>query len=386
MSPSFSLSRPQDINAEQWDRLAGGQPFLRHRFLLALDETGCATPRTGWTPRFLLMHDGPELAGAMPLYLKAHSRGEYVFDYAWAEAYERHGLRYYPKLLCAVPFTPVPGPRLLARTHEARVALARGAIEFCRLNGISSLHVLFPAEEDGRALAEAGFLFRHSVQFHWFNRNYACMEDFLKSLNQKNRKKIRQDGKKSEAAGVRFRFLSGGGIDDDSLRFFYRCYRQTYLEHGHLPYLNSEFFFRLRSEMADDMVIVLALQHDEPIAAALNLRDGDTLYGRYWGSTRYVPGLHFETCYMQGIAYCIQEGLSVFQGGAQGEHKLARGLLPVETCSAHWVADGRFAEAIREYLERETPALRGYAEELRGHSPYRKDETAAPTSSYPSAD
>lgn len=372
MSPSLSLSPLQDINAEQWDRLAGEQPFLRHRFLLALDETGCASSRTGWTPHFLLLHEGSELSGAMPLYLKAHSRGEYVFDHAWAEAFERHGLRYYPKLLCAIPFTPVPGPRILARAHEARVALARGAIELCRVNGISSLHVLFPSGEDCKALAEAGFMFRHGMQFHWFNQGYASMEDFLMSLNQKNRKKIRQDRKKSDDAGVRFRFLSGDGIDDDSLRFFYRCYHQTYLEHGHLPYLNSDFFFRLRSEMADSIVIVMALQGDEPIAAALNLRDDRTLYGRYWGSVRYVPGLHFETCYMQGIAYCIQEGLSVFQGGAQGEHKLARGLLPVETCSAHWIADRRYADAIQDYLDRETPAVRAYADELRDHSPYRK--------------
>ena len=369
----FSLSRNLgDINPEQWNRLAGRQPFLQHAFLLALDQTGCALPETGWAPHYLLMHKGKDLHGAMPMYLKSHSRGEYVFDHAWAQAFERNGLAYYPKLLSAIPFTPVPGPRLLAQTHADRVLLARKAIEIAEQNGVSSLHILFPEEADQLALQEAGFLFRENVQFHWFNNNYGTMDDFLGTLNQQKRKKIKQDRKKVEQASVRFRWLQNESIDMDTLLFFYRCYQQTYLEHGNAPYLTPEFFVRLRETMASSMVIVLAEQDGVPVAAALNLRTEDSLYGRYWGSLRYIPGLHFETCYMQGIAFCIAEGISVFEGGAQGEHKLSRGLLPVKTSSAHWIADKRYAEAISEFLAHETPAVSSYIDELRDHSPFKK--------------
>jgi predicted N-acyltransferase len=371
---SFSLTRRlQDINAAQWNRLAGDHPLVRHEFLLALDQTGCATPDTGWAPHFLLMHRGKNLAGALPLYLKFHSRGEYVFDYSWAQAFEQHGLNYYPKLLGAIPFTPVPGPRLLAASHEDRVMLARKAIE---QNGVSSLHILFPCDEDRRALAEAGFMFRENVQFHWFNDGYGSLDDFLASLNQQKRKKLRQDSKKALQAGVSFRRLQGQDIREGELEFFYRCYTQTYLEHGNAPYLTHEFFKRLHCAMAENMVLVLAEQDGKPVASALNLRNGHTLYGRYWGSLRFIPGLHFETCYMQGIAYCIDEGLKVFEGGAQGEHKLSRGMLPVKTCSAHWISDRRYADAIADFLARESPAIDAYIDELAEHSPYKKTPEA----------
>jgi len=364
--------RLEEIPSSQWNALAGAQPFLRHEFLAALDQTGCATPRTGWAPHYLLMHRGGNLAGAMPLYAKSHSRGEYVFDYAWARAFEAHGLAYYPKLLCAIPFTPVPGPRLLAASHADRVALARGAIAFARENGMSSLHVLFPSPPDQEALAEAGCMFRDDVQFHWHNRGYRDMDHFLASLNHEKRKKIRQDRKKSLQAGLSFRWLQGRLIDDAALAFFYRCYRQTYLEHGNPPYLTMSFFERLRRDMPESLVIVQAQREGAPVAAALNLRGKNALYGRYWGSTEYIPGLHFETCYLQGIEFCIRHGLSRFEGGAQGEHKLSRGMLPVKTRSAHWVADERFAAAIDDYLARETPAIQAYIDELGEHSPYRK--------------
>lgn len=373
LSETYRLvSHLQDINAEQWNRLTGGHPLLQHQFLNALDQNGCATPETGWAPHFLLMERDDILAGAMPLYLKSHSRGEYVFDYAWANAFARHGLHYYPKLLCAVPFTPVPGPRLLAARQADRVLLARKAIDIGRQNNVSSLHVLFPDEDDQRALEEAGFLFRDNVQFHWFNRPYASMDDFLASLNQQKRKKIKQDRKKVREAGVHFRWLRGEAIDDATLHFFYRCYHKTYLEHGNAPYLNLAFFVQLRQSMAGNMVIVLAEQDAQPVAAALNIRGDQRLYGRYWGSIRYVSGLHFETCYMQAIEYCIAEGLDVFEGGAQGEHKLSRGMLPVRTCSAHWIADRQYASAIADYLEQETPAIGAYLDELREHSPFKK--------------
>ncbi len=373
MSLTFSLVRHlHDINAQQWNRLASGHPLVSHEFLLALDQSGCAAAATGWAPHYLLLHQGDALQGAMPLYLKSHSRGEYVFDHAWAQAFERHGLPYYPKLLSAIPFTPVQGPRLLAHTHADRVLLARKAIEITRENGMSSLHILFPSPDDRQALEEAGFLFRESVQFHWFNQGYRSLDDFLATLNQQKRKKIKQDRKQAIQANVSFRWLQGSEIDDGTLDFFYRCYRQTYLEHGNAPYLNLEFFTQLRLTMADSMVIVLAEQDGAPIASALNIRGRETLYGRYWGSMQFVPGLHFETCYMQAIEFCIAHEIKVFEGGAQGEHKLSRGMLPVQTCSAHWIRDQRYAQAITEFLAQETPAVEAYINELHEHSPFKK--------------
>ncbi|WP_245153569.1 GNAT family N-acetyltransferase [Allopusillimonas ginsengisoli] len=375
MPITFTLSSKLDsIDPQQWNALAGPEPFLQHAFLLALDQTGCATRRTGWSPEYLLMHRDGALVGAMPLYLKSHSRGEYVFDHAWARAFEEHGLPYYPKLLCAVPFTPVPGPRLLASEHDDRVALARHAIQIARQNNISSLHILFPAETDQPALAQAGYMFRENVQFHWFNRGYRTLDDFLASLNQQKRKKLKQDSKKTMQAGVSFRWLRGAQIDAQALSFFYRCYQQTYLEHGNLPYLNQDFFERLYRTLPDALVIIQAEREGEPIASALNLLGNNTLYGRYWGSVAFVPGLHFETCYLQGIAFCIHHGIASFEGGAQGEHKLSRGMLPVRTRSAHWISDQRFSAAIDDYLARETPAVDAYIEALHDHSPYRKQD------------
>ncbi len=373
MSPTFTLTRNlQDINAEQWDELSGDHPLVRHAFLLALDQTGCATPETGWAPHYLLLHRNGKLEGAMPLYLKSHSRGEYVFDYAWARAFERHGLAYYPKLLSAIPFTPVPGPRLLAATHDDRVLLARKAIEMAQENKISSLHILFPSEDDRSALAEAGFLFRENIQFHWFNKGYRDLDDFLSTLSQQKRKKIKQDRKKAIQAGIGFRWLQGTQIDGPALDFFYRCYYQTYMEHGNAPYLSRDFFAQLLHSMPQNLALVLAEQQGHPIACALNMRSQTRLFGRYWGSIQYVPGLHFETCYMQAIEFCIEHGVQVFEGGAQGEHKLSRGMLPVQTSSAHWIRDQRYAEAITNFLAEETPAVMAYFNELQDHSPFKK--------------
>ncbi|HEU0229643.1 MAG TPA: GNAT family N-acetyltransferase [Burkholderiaceae bacterium] len=373
MTDSFQLARHlADITAGHWNALAGDHPFLRHEYLLALEEAGCATSHTGWAPHYLLLRRDGHLAGAMPLYLKSHSRGEYVFDFAWAQAFAEHGLDYYPKLLGAIPFTPVRGPRILAHNPEDRALLARQAIALARDNGLSSLHILFPSEDDRVALAAAGFMFRENIQFHWFNHGHRTFDEFLASLSQPKRKKIRQDTKKVTEAGIRFRWLRGSQIDDRALRFFVRCYNHTYLEHGNPPYLNDAFFQRLRRDMPETLVLIVAELNGEPIATALNLRGGTALYGRYWGTVRFVPGLHFETCYTQAIRFCIEEGIPVFEGGAQGEHKLSRGLIPVETCSAHWIRDQRYAAAIERYLQRETPAMREYAEMLRRHTPYRQ--------------
>ena len=361
-----------DIDPFEWNALAGDQPFVRHEVLSALHETGCACPDTGWAPYYLVLRRDERVVGGVPLYLKSHSRGEYVFDYALADAFERHGLRYYPKLLSSIPFTPVSGPRLLAGNAEDRLILAQGLIELARGLKVSSLHVLFPEGDDLLALRQAGYMVREGVQFHWRNAGYAHLDDFLAALNHDKRKKIRQDRKKVLEAGIEYRWLHGTQIDPQSLAFFYRCYEQTYFAHGNAPYLSAEFFERLHREIPDAMVLIVAVRDGQPIAAALNMRGGDTLYGRYWGSLEFVSGLHFETCYLQSIDYCIQHGLASFEGGAQGEHKMARGLLPTPTWSAHWIADARFAAAIEDFLERETQAVDGYLGELEAHTPFRR--------------
>lgn len=361
-----------ELDAQSWDALAGAQPFVRHAFLDALEQSHCVAADTGWIPNHLLMHRDGRLCGAAPLYLKSHSRGEYIFDHAWADAYHRHGLRYYPKLLCAIPFTPVPGMRLLAATHEDKVALARQIAHLVRANDLSSAHVLLPCAEDAAALREAGFLIRENLQFHWINKGYTNFDDFLATLSQPKRKKLRQDRAKVGKHGVDFTWLRGAAVEHH-LAFFYDCYVQTYLEHGNAPYLSLDFFERLLAGMSENILLVLARQAGKPIAAALDIIGGDRLYGRYWGSLSYIPGLHFETCYMQGIEFCIANALSVFEGGAQGEHKLARGMLPVATCSAHSIADPRYAHAIADFLDRETPAVRSYIRELHTHTPFKTE-------------
>jgi predicted N-acyltransferase len=360
------------VGAAEWNALTHGHPFVRYEFLQALLDSGCASAKTGWTPYFLTLRAGRELVGATALFLKRHSRGEYVFDYAWADAFARHGLEYYPKLIGAVPFTPVTGPRLLAHTHAHRVLLARGAIELARANGLSSLHILFPDELDLLALRESGYRLREGVQFHWENAGYADFDVFLASMSHDKRKKIRQDSKRVANAGIVFEWRTGAQIDGAAMDFFYRCYAGTYYLHGNPPYLTRDCFDRIHRDMAENLLLVLAVRDGEPVAAALNVVAGATVYGRYWGSTEFVSGLHFETCYMQAIRYCVAQGLERFEGGAQGEHKMARGLLPTPTWSAHWIADPRFAEAIAEFLDAETSAIDNYLGELESHTPFKK--------------
>lgn len=361
-----------DVPADQWNALAGDHPTARHEYLNGLEITGCVGPGTGWYPHHLLLYRNGALAGAMPLYLKSHSRGEFVFDHAWAHAFQRHGMPYYPKLLCAIPFTPVPGPRLLAHTDADRLKLLQAAIAITDSNQVSSLHILFPHDADLKTLASQELMIRTNVQFHWSNQGYTTMDNFLDDMNQKNRKKLRQSRRKLTDEGVRFGWFEGNDIDDDTLDFFYQCYHQTYIEHGNLPYLKPDFFYQLRDSLPDSMMIVVARQGEHAIASALNLRSANHLYGRYWGCTQFVSGLHFETCYMQGIEYCIARGLETFEGGAQGEHKLARGLLPVQTHSAHWVRDPVYAQAIDDFLKREYDAVSEYVDDLESHSPFRK--------------
>ena len=285
----------ESIDAREWDALAGGNPTLSHAFLDTLHRTGCATSTSGWKPQYLTLWSEGRLAGAVPLYLKSHSYGEYVFDWAWADAYERHGLDYYPKLLAAVPFTPATGPRLLARDAGVRRELARTLMEIARRSEVSSLHVLFPPEEDASELREAGMLERRGVQFHWRNDGYATFEDFLQRLSHDKRKKIRQERRRVEAADVSLRRVVGSAASKSDWDFFNRCYRRTYAEHRSTPYLTRAFFGMLAERMGDQLLLVIAEQDARPIAAALDLFTADVLYGRYWGSLEYVPGLHFET-------------------------------------------------------------------------------------------
>jgi len=357
------------VDRDAWNALVDGHPFLRHEFFSALHETGCASARSGWLPQFLTLWRDGVLAGALPLYVKAHSYGEYVFDWAWADAYQRHGLAYYPKLLSAIPFSPVPGARLLARDAASRRALAAAAIEISR--DYSSLHVLFPLESEAMELEADGFMLRRSVQFHWTNRAYASFDDFLATLTHDKRKKIKQERRKVREAGVTLRRLVGSEIRPDHWRFFARCYTATYRAHMSSPYLTLAFFQRLGASLGEHCLLVLAEREGQPVASALDLFTSERLWGRYWGTVEYVPALHFEACYYQAIEFAIERGIAFFEGGAQGEHKLARGLTPVQTWSAHRVGDPQFATAIARFLERESEGIGRYVEELDEHAPFR---------------
>jgi predicted N-acyltransferase len=354
------------VDRDEWNALAGEQPFVRHEFLSALLESGCAAAATGWRPQFLLLRRAGALAGAMPLFAKTHSYGEYVFDWAWADAHVRNGIEYYPKLLCAVPFTPVRGTRILGDKEP----LIRAALEMAK--GYSSLHVLFCNEAE--LLEQHGLLLRRTVQFHWRNEGYADFEAFLARLSHARRKNIRQERRRVREGGVSLRCLEGAAIERSHWEFFHRCYRRTYAEHRSSPYLSLDFFLRLGRSMARHMVLVLAERGGRAIASSLLVRDEKTLYGRYWGALEPMPLLHFECCYYQPIEYAVKNKIQVFEGGAQGEHKIFRGLMPVETVSAHWLADPRFARAVEQFLEREGAGITRYVDELRDHSPFRQEE------------
>jgi predicted N-acyltransferase len=365
------------IGQADWDALVALQedpnPFLSFAFLHALHESGSATPETGWQPQYIALYDGDEqLAAALPLYVKGHSYGEYVFDWAWANAYQEHGLDYYPKLLSAIPFTPVTGPRLLARDASARAALVDVLVKTQKATDVSSTHVLFPPDDQAQQLADAGFLLRSGVQFHWMNAGYATFDDFLATLEQKKRKNIRAERRKVREAGVSLRRVRGPDITDEEWRFFTRCYRNTYAEHFSKPYLNLDFFRRIGKTMPDNLLLVIAERDGHPIAASLVVHDKTTLYGRYWGALEHVPCLHFETAYYQPLEFCIEQGIQVFEGGAQGEHKMARGFLPTRTWSAHWLAHPSFLDAVARFLEREAGGIDDYIDELNDRNPFRR--------------
>ncbi|WP_296910649.1 GNAT family N-acetyltransferase [Polaromonas sp.] len=470
------LTSPLQVNGAQWNALLAAQnpdgslnPFMRHEYLAALHSSGSATPATGWTPRFVTLWQGSVLVGACALYIKKHSYGEYVFDHAWAHAYQQHGLPYYPKAVVAVPFTPVPGARLLARNAAERTLLVKALVAWCEEEKLSSLHLLFTADKDVAACAEAGLMLRHNVQFHWTNiaptlvasrtalppegaeparggpalrspaptlvasralggtlplssedranfsggglsenssttssaapvaSGYRDFDEFLMSLSQEKRKKIRQERRKVSDAGISFRWSLGRDISSADWDFFYRCYERTYYEHGNAPYLSRDFFQRMQDSMPENWLLFVAEHQGTPIATSLiavsaradwatgeiDAENRDfaaitrpiqqlTAYGRYWGALARVDCLHFEACYYQPLAWCIEHGYQSFEGGAQGEHKMARALLPVKTTSAHWLAHPAFADAVERFLEREGDGIASYMEELERRNPFRQ--------------
>jgi predicted N-acyltransferase len=361
----------ESIPAGRWNAIALGQPLLAHAFLSALHETGCASPATGWVPRYISAWGGDELVGAIPLYAKAHSYGEYVFDWAWADAYRRYGRRYYPKLVAAIPFTPTSGPRLLAIDDTVQAALLAHARGMLHGGAYSSLHVLFPTAQEATRCAGAGMLMRHGVQFHWDNPGYLDFADFLAAFNHGKRKKVKQERRKLAEAGVRFTRKIGADITHADWAFFYGCYERTYHAHGSTPYLSLEFFERIGETLPENILLVIGARAGRRVCAALDIFDAGTLWGRYWGATEFVRAMHFEACYYQAIEFCIERRIRRFEGGAQGAHKLARGLMPVTTHSAHAIADPAFIDAIAHFCERERVDVAHTVDELETASPFR---------------
>jgi predicted N-acyltransferase len=369
------VSSLSEIGQADWDTLVGMQPdanpFLSFAFLDALHETGCASARSGWQPQYLTLWHGDRLEAAMPLYVKSHSYGEYVFDWAWAEAYHRNGLDYYPKLLSAIPFTPVSGSRLMARSDHASAALIEALGEIKTDPALSSTHVLYPPQAQAEALERAGFMLRTGVQFHWTNEGYRSFEDFLANLERKKRKNILAERRKVREAGITFRQVRGAQATKTDWHFFKRCYDQTYAAHHSTPYLNLEFFLRIARDMPQHLLLIVAERAGLPIACSLVIHTENTLYGRYWGAIDTVPCLHFETAYYQPLEFCIQQGIKRFEGGAQGEHKMARGFLPHKTWSAHWLAHPAFSDAVDRFLETESNGIDQYFDELNDRNPFR---------------
>ena len=434
------LATALDLDAAAWNTLLAQQshptPFMRHEYLAALETSDSATPRTGWAPRFMTLWEGDTLIAACPLYLKNHSYGEYVFDWAWASAYEQHGVPYYPKAVIAVPFTPVPGSRLLARDDAARALLVQAVCQWCEDENVSSVHILFASDDDVLTSAQQDLMLRHTVQFHWRNvaptlpaargslppegaltalgrpcggenvaptlpaasdapspnstlpgggsgQPFKDFDHFLASLAQDKRKKIRQERRRVADAGVSFRWSRGADISAADWDFFYRCYERTYLEHGNPPYLTRDFFARMAAHMPEAWLLFVAERDGQPIASSLiaisalpssagSQKDQNIVaYGRYWGALERVDCLHFEACYYQPLQWCIDHGVIRFEGGAQGEHKMARALLPVQATSAHWLAHPAFADAVERFLQREGAGVAEYLSELHERSPFK---------------
>lgn len=368
-----------DISASDWNRLnQDNNPFTSYAFLSALEESGSIGGDTGWMPKYLLIRDkNNNLAGALPMYEKHHSWGEYVFDWAWANAWQQCGLAYYPKLIVAVPFSPVSGKRFLVATatnpEKTIQMLQNAAVEYATKGDYSSLHYLFPSSAECSLLQQQGLLIRHDVQFHWENHGYADFTAFLATMSSRKRKKITRERRRVSDMGVQFKIISGENVSAVEMNNMYEFYLATIMAHGSHAYLSRSFFRLLGERMAENIVLIEAHLQGKVIASAMNIRHRNVLYGRYWGCNEEYHSLHFETCYYQAIEYCINNGLSHFEGGAQGEHKLSRGFLPAITCSAHWMADQKLTLAISDFLDREKAHVAHYQQLLNEHSPFKDD-------------
>ena len=380
-----TVERIADVPAPQWDALGGeNHPFTRHAFLDALERHDCVGERVGWIPSHILVHAGERLVGATPAYVKLHSQGEFVFDWSWAEAYARHGLEYYPKLISAIPFTPSTGPRLLvhraAPGRTVRRVLAAGAVEVAKATGASSFHWLFPREPDAVSLEQSGLLIRSGCQFHWMNRGYRDFRDYLDALTSKRRKEIRRERRDAASAPVEIEIHDGRTATEAHWHAYHALYSSTYDRKWGYAALTPSFFASVADSIPEQTLVVLARRGGRHVAGAHCFVGRDTLFGRNWGCVEHHRGLHFEMCYYRLIEYCIRHGLQRFDAGAQGEHKLMRGFLPVETRSAHWIRDSRFRDAISRFLADERAGITSYRSAMARHSPYRTQaDDAFPT-------
>jgi len=372
------LQHLDEISPDAWNALEGGidNPFLRHEFLSGLELYDCVGEHWGWLPHHLGLYDGKRLIGAVPMYLKYNSYGELVFDWAWADAYQRAGLTYYPKLVVAVPYSPVTGPRLLiaADVDREKVAatLINQALELAREMNVSSLHWLFPHADDMQRLERQGLMRRTGTQFHWHNRDYNTFDDFLATFSAQKRKKLKRERRRVAEQGITIEILDGHSATAEHWQIFHHFYRNTFDKRGGHPTLSEPFFRHLGQNMPENVVLVLAKYGGRYVAGALSLRSSDTLYGRHWGCEEDFNSLHFELCYYQGLDYCIKHRLQRFEPGAQGEHKVGRGFEPVPTWSAHWLANPTFAKAVADYLAHEQGTMKDYMQELSEHLPFKK--------------
>ena len=378
------LNQISDVPQAAWTSILplSAGPFMQYSFLSLLEKTGCVSAETGWKPSHLALYDadGHTLLGALPLYLKTHSYGEYVFDWSWAQAYEQQGMQYFPKALCAIPFTPVQGSRILCAGDKDPGSIEQHLIAGLKTlvlqNNLSSAHVLFPYGPEAQGLKAQGFMLRDSVQFHWHNQGFTNFEQFLAALTMKRRKNIRREREQVARELMNFRHVPGNSSTDADWEFFYRCYANTYLEHRSNPYLSEAFFKLWAQRMPENLHLIIAERSGNPIAASMLVVDpkNSKAYGRYWGAIEHIPCLHFETAYYQAIEYCISEKIQTFEGGAQGEHKMARGFLPTTIQSAHFIADPQFAKAVQHFLNREHQGIGAYVDELAEHSPLKSSK------------
>lgn len=363
--PAFILKPHQsiaDLGVDHWNScMSGDNPFVSYHFLHALEQAGCVGPDTGWAPYHLsLSKKDPAkdpISAVMPLYLKSHSRGEYVFDHGWADAYERAGGNYYPKLQSCSPFSPVNGPRLLSQSNDHKQALAQGLIDFATSNGLSSTHLTFLKPDEAKILADLGFLLRTDIQYHWQNHGFETFKDFLSTMKSRKRKQILRERNEALSNGLRIEILSGSDLKEHHWDHYFQFYLETSSRKWGMPYLNREFFSLISQSMADKIVLMMCKRDDTYIAGALNFKSNTTLYGRYWGASEHHAFLHFELCYYQAIDYAIQNGLKLVEAGAQGQHKLSRGYLPTKTYSAHWIRDEGFKLAVQDFLKRESQSI-----------------------------